>query len=130
MTYGPRTPRYGFEMGHVLLMFVIGLCFCVVAPLLVPFSVAWFAFAWVAWRHNLCYVYQRKYESGGLMWPYLFNRICVCLVLFQVFTFCVLLFKGAFYQVFLIVAFLPAFTLKFYKYAVCLCFVCAGEGAP
>lgn len=71
-------------MGHVLLMFLIGLSFSVVAPLLVPFSVAWFMFAWVAWRHNLTYVYQRKYESGGLMWPFVFNRICVCLGLFQV----------------------------------------------
>lgn len=62
-------------MGHIMLMFLIALAFAVVSPLVVPFSVLYFAFAWVAWRHNLCYVYQRKYESGegvgggaGLWW--------------------------------------------------------------
>jgi hypothetical protein len=117
LAYGPRTPRYGFEMGHVMLMYLIGLSFSVVAPLLVPFAVAWFAFAWVAWRHNLAYVYTRKYESGGLMWTFLFDRLCVCLALFQLFTFCVLLFKAAYVQAFLIAACLPAATLKFYRSA-------------
>jgi hypothetical protein len=32
------------------------------------------------------------------MWPYLFNRICVCLVVMQLFTFCVFLVKQAFVQ--------------------------------
>jgi hypothetical protein len=115
LTYGPRTPRYGFEMGHVLLIYLLSLTFSVVAPLLLPFSVAWFACAWVQWRHNLCYVYQRKYESGGLMWTYMFSRICICLVVMQLFTFCVLAVKGAFVQAFLIVAFLPALTVKFHR---------------
>ena len=115
LTYGPRTPRYGFELGHVLLIYLLSLTFSVVAPLLLPFSVVWFVFAWVQWRHNLCYVYQRKYESGGLMWTYIFSRICVCLVIMQLFTFCVLAFKGAYVQGFLLVAFMPALTIKFHR---------------
>ena len=115
ITYGPRTPRYGFEMGHVLLIYLLSLTFSVVAPLLLPFSVAWFVFAWVQWRHNLCYVYQRKYESGGLMWTFVFSRACVCLVAMQLFTFCVLAVKGAFVQGFLLVAFMPALTAKFHR---------------
>jgi hypothetical protein len=103
-------------MGHVLMMYLIALAFSVVAPLLVPFSVVWFMFAWVAWRHNLTYVYQRKYESGGMMWTFLFSRICMCLIIMQLFTFCVLLVKGAYVQAFLIVAFMPALTTKFYRY--------------
>lgn len=115
LTYGPRTPRYGFEMGHVLLMFLIALAFAVVSPLLLPFSVAWFAFAWVAWRHNLSYVYTRKYESGGLMWIFAFSRVVACLVIGQLFTFCVLVVRGAYWQGFLIVAFLPAITARYYR---------------
>ncbi|KAI8473306.1 MAG: hypothetical protein J3K34DRAFT_411580 [Monoraphidium minutum] len=115
LTYGPRTPRYGFEMGHVLLIYLLTLTFSVVAPLLLPISVIWFIFAWVQWRHNLAYVYQRKYESGGLMWTYLFSRICICLVIMQLFTFCVLIVKQAYVQSFLIIAFLPALTIKFYR---------------
>jgi hypothetical protein len=115
LTYGPRTPRYGFEMGHVLLIYLLSLTFSVVAPLLLPFSVVWFVCAWVQWRHNLCYVYQRKYESGGLMWTYVFSRVCICLVLMQLFTFCVLAVKGAYVQAFLIIAFMPALTMKFHR---------------
>lgn len=33
------------------------------------------------------------------MWPYLFNRICWCLVVMQLFTFCVFLVKQAYVQV-------------------------------
>jgi hypothetical protein len=102
-------------MGHVLLIYLLALTFSVIAPLLLPFSVIWFVFAWVQWRHNLCYVYQRKYESGGLMWTYMFSRICICLVTMQLFTFCVLAFKGAYVQAFLIVAFMPALTIKFHR---------------
>jgi hypothetical protein len=102
-------------MGHVLLIYLLALTFSVSAPLLLPFSVIWFLCAWVQWRHNLCYVYQRKYESGGLMWTYLFSRICMCLVIMQLFTFCVLAFKGAYVQAFLIVAFMPALTAKFHR---------------
>ncbi|KAF8073110.1 AAP5 [Scenedesmus sp. PABB004] len=116
LTYGPRTPRYGFEMGHILLMYLIALAFAIVSPLLLPFSVVWFAFAWLAWRHNLQYVYQRKYESGGMMWIFLFSRIVMCLVIGQLFTFCVLVVRGAYWQAFLIIAFMPALTARYYKY--------------
>jgi hypothetical protein len=102
-------------MGHVLLIYLLSLTFSVVSPLVLPFSVIWFVFAWVQWRHNLCYVYQRKYESGGLMWTYMFSRICICLVIMQLFTFCVFLVKGAYVQAFVIGAFLPVLTIQFHS---------------
>jgi len=99
----------------MLLMYLIALAFAIVSPLLLPFSVVWFAFAWLAWRHNLSYVYQRKYESGGMMWIFLFSRIVMCLVIGQLFTFCVLVVRGAYWQAFLIIAFMPALTLRYYR---------------
>jgi hypothetical protein len=103
-------------MGHMLLMYLIAMAFAIVSPLLLPFSVVWFAFAWLAWRHNLSYVYQRKYESGGMMWIFLFSRIIMCLVIGQLFTFCVLVVRGAYWQAFLIIAFMPALTLRYYRW--------------
>lgn len=99
----------------MLLMYLIAMAFSIVSPLLLPFSVVWFAFAWLAWRHNLSYVYQRKYESGGMMWIFLFSRIIMCLVIGQLFTFCVLVVRGAYWQAFLIIAFMPALTLRYYR---------------
>jgi hypothetical protein len=97
-------------------MYLIAFAYSVVSPLIVPFSVLWFMFAWVAWRHNLSYVYQRKYESGGMMWTFIFNRICTCLVIMQLFTFCVLLVKQAYVQATLIAVFLPVLTVKFNRW--------------
>jgi hypothetical protein len=34
----------------------------------------------------LIYNYQRKYESGGLMWPFFANRILVCCAIMVAFT--------------------------------------------
>jgi hypothetical protein len=41
----------------------------------------------------------RKYESGGLMWPVLFDRILVAYTMFGLFTACVFVVKRAFAQV-------------------------------
>lgn len=56
-------------------------------------------------------------RAGGRMWPYLFNRICVCLLVMQLFTCCVFLVKGAYVQAFVLVAAMPLLTLRFWRNA-------------
>jgi len=29
----------------------------------------------VLWRHAVLYIYVRKYESGGMMWPFIFKTM-------------------------------------------------------
>lgn len=60
-----RSPRYGFEYGQLMLMFLIGLAFCVISPLVLPFTLAFFLGAWMFWRYQALYVLVRKYESGA-----------------------------------------------------------------
>lgn len=59
-----RSPRYGFEYGQIMLMYLIGLAFCVISPLVLPFTLAYFMGAWLFWRYQMLYVLVRKYESG------------------------------------------------------------------
>ena len=44
-------------------------------------------------KHNnsyqLIFNYQRKYESGGLMWPFMVNRTLICCAIMVGFTGCV-----------------------------------------
>lgn len=56
------------------------------------------------------------------MWIFLFSRIVMCLVIGQLFTFCVLVVRGAYWQAFLTIAFMPALTGRFYK--------CVWQNAP
>lgn len=74
------SPRYGFEVGMVLLIFLIAFAFAVVSPILLPMALVFFAMAWLFWRWALLYVYVRKYEGGGTMWPFIFARVMVCMV--------------------------------------------------
>jgi hypothetical protein len=39
-----------------------------------------------ACRYQLLYNYQRKYESGGLLWQFFVNRVLVCCGIMVVFT--------------------------------------------
>jgi len=48
-----RSPRYGYEYGMLMLMFLIGLAFTVAAPLVPVFSLLYFLGAWVRRRRAL-----------------------------------------------------------------------------
>ena len=44
--------------------------------------------------YALCrYFYERTYESGGLMFEFVFNRIMICQLIFVFFTGCVFIVK-------------------------------------
>lgn len=36
--------------------------------------------------YQLMFNYQRKYESGGLLWHFFVNRVLVCCAIFAAFT--------------------------------------------
>ncbi|XP_074312172.1 CSC1-like protein At4g02900 isoform X2 [Silene latifolia] len=72
-TYEPRIQLY----------FLLGLAYCVVTPILLPFIIVFFAFAYLVFRHQIINVYDRKYESGAAFWPDVHRRILVALVISQ-----------------------------------------------
>lgn len=108
-----RSPRFGVEYGSSLLVALICLAFSIISPLIVLFGCAFFAATWVFWRYQLIYNYQRKYESGGLMWPFFANRILVCCAIMVAFTGCVMIVKKAFVQATLLWVAGLIFTLAF-----------------
>lgn len=55
--------------------------------------------SWVLWRHAVLYIYVRKYESGGLMWPFVFKTMLFIFCIFGVFVACVFAVKRAYVQV-------------------------------
>ncbi|GMH41955.1 hypothetical protein BSKO_09874 [Bryopsis sp. KO-2023] len=114
--YRPASIRFGREYGLLLLIFLIALCYSIVAPIIVPITALLFILSWVTWRYQVLYVFVRKYESGGRMWPVVFNRILYCLFLFQFFTSCVLLIKKSFTQAAILWITVPIILIRFRGY--------------
>ncbi|KAF8056000.1 ERD4 [Scenedesmus sp. PABB004] len=98
MRHAIRSPRYGVEFGSSLLVMLICLSFSIIAPLIVVLGVGFFAGMWAFWRYQLIFNYQRKYEAGGLLWPFYANRVLVCTFITVAFTGCVMIVKRAFVQ--------------------------------
>eukprot|EP00798_Chlamydomonas_sp_ICE-L_P013269 gene13269-19111_t len=96
--YTQTSPCYGAELGNISGVFLIGLAFSVL---------------WIFWRHSLLYVYIRKYESGGLMWPFIFTRIIWFMVIMVFFSCCVFIVKRAYIQAILLLFLAP---LALYRY--------------
>lgn len=70
----PRTQLY----------FLLGLVYSVVTPLILPFIIVFFAFAYVIYRHQIINVYDQKYESGAKFWPDVHRRILTGLIISQI----------------------------------------------
>jgi hypothetical protein len=95
----PASIRYGREPGLILLIFLIGVAYSVAAPLIMPFTLAYFATSYLVWRYQMIYVCVRCYESGGKMWPVYFAILQCCVGIFVLFSSSMLIFKKANVQV-------------------------------
>lgn len=116
MVWKPRSVRYGREYGIFMLVYVITLVYAVIAPIIIPLSLVYFCMSWVVWRYQVLYVFVRKYEGGGQMWPFVFNRILVILWLFQVFTSCILTMKKAYWQGAILWVTVPVILIKYWRW--------------
>eukprot|EP00210_Caulerpa_lentillifera_P008317 g7936.t1 len=114
--WAPRSVRYGREYGSLLLMFLISIAYSIVSPVILPITFAFFCLAWLIWRYQMLYVFVRKYESGGRMWPLMVNRLIFILWIFQIFTSCVLATKEAYWQAAILWVSVPIILRRFQMY--------------
>merc|ERR1712199_142135 len=84
--------------GTSLLMCLIGVVYSAPSPITVGVVAVYFLGMVVVARHHLIYVYSRNYESGGELWPVLFDRLIIILGSFAIFTSCQLLTMQAWFQ--------------------------------
>ncbi|CAN6445678.1 unnamed protein product [Victoria cruziana] len=69
---------------QIQLYFLLGLVYCVVTPILLPFIVVFFAFAFAVYRHQIINVYNQEYESAAAFWPAVHSRIITNMIISQV----------------------------------------------
>eukprot|EP00850_Spirogloea_muscicola_P008191 SM000043S15819 [mRNA] locus=s43:323436:330226:+ [translate_table: standard] len=65
------------------LYFLLGLVYCVIAPLLVPFLIVFFAFGYLVYRNQVINVYEPSYESAASYWPHIHGRLIAAQVIQQ-----------------------------------------------
>ena len=95
---GARSPRYGKEVGAVLLVYLVCLAYCAVSPTISAIAFAFFALAWLFWRYSALYLWERAYESGGRVFEAVFSGVLWSLAVAVFFTGCVFIVNQAYLQ--------------------------------
>ncbi|KAG0338810.1 hypothetical protein BG004_007067 [Podila humilis] len=112
-TRAPPQLPYGVLYANATLAFVIIMIYSTLRPLILVFGIIYFAVAYVVYKYQLLYVFFHPNESGGQMWPMVYNRLTVGLMIFQLTMVGLFMMKQAyFFGVFL--APLPAGTVWFW----------------
>ncbi|PIA30024.1 hypothetical protein AQUCO_05700019v1 [Aquilegia coerulea] len=82
--WAPGDINYATRVPNDLLIVTIVLCYSVIAPIIIPFGVAYFGVGWLVLRNQALKVYVPSYESYGRMWPHMHGRILAALIIYQV----------------------------------------------
>ncbi|XP_031113662.1 CSC1-like protein At4g02900 [Ipomoea triloba] len=99
---------------RIQLYFLLGLVYSVVTPILLPFIIVFFAFAYMVFRHQIINVYDQKYESGAAFWPDVHRRITIGLIISQLLLMGLMSTKDA-AQSTPVILVLPVLTIWFHK---------------
>ncbi|KAI3948229.1 hypothetical protein MKX01_014828 [Papaver californicum] len=100
---------------RIQLYFLLGLVYAVVTPILLPFIVVFFGFAYLVFRHQVINVYNQKYESGAAFYPDVQRRLITGLVISQLLLMGLMSTKGAVQSTPLLIA-LPVLTIWFHRF--------------
>ncbi|GAB2273385.1 hypothetical protein Dimus_008182 [Dionaea muscipula] len=112
---GPGSVDFPETLPSLQLYFLLGLVYAVVTPILLPFILVFFLFAYLVYRHQVINVYNQRYESVGAFWPHVHSRIIASLVISQLLLMGLLSTKEAVKSTPLLII-LPILTWAFHKY--------------
>ncbi|GKV01977.1 hypothetical protein SLEP1_g14475 [Rubroshorea leprosula] len=107
----------GFNSGEprIQLYFLLGLVYAAVTPLLLPFIIVFFGFAYIVFRHQIINVYNQEYESAAAFWPDVHGRVITGLVISQICLMGLLATKEAAQSTPFLIA-LPLLTICFHRF--------------
>ncbi|GAU42467.1 hypothetical protein TSUD_235360 [Trifolium subterraneum] len=111
----PGSVDYPETLPSLQLYFLLGIVYAVVTPILLPFILVFFAFAYLVYRHQIINVYNQQYESAAAFWPQVHSRIIASLIISQLLLLGLLSTKKAARSTPLLVL-LPILTFAFHKY--------------
>ncbi|KAF3560455.1 hypothetical protein F2Q69_00013905 [Brassica cretica] len=100
---------------RIQLYFLLGLVYAPVTPVLLPFIIFFFGFAYLIFRHQIINVYNQKYESAAAYWPDVHGRIISALIISQILLIGLMSTKGKAQSTPFLVA-LPILTICFHRF--------------
>jgi hypothetical protein len=109
----------GFYFGKFLaehcLVFTIVMVYSIIAPLILPIGLIYFASCFVVYKRQLLFCYEPEINCQGEFWPQCFHRCIIAVIASQFALICMLVFLEGFKQLpFLI--FLPPLTIIYENY--------------
>eukprot|EP01088_Endostelium_zonatum_P018412 TRINITY_DN5902_c0_g1_i1.p1 TRINITY_DN5902_c0_g1~~TRINITY_DN5902_c0_g1_i1.p1 ORF type:complete len:802 (-),score=169.85 TRINITY_DN5902_c0_g1_i1:14-2359(-) len=75
---------YGSAASVLIVYWTIGLVYCVMAPIIIPFVLFFFLCVYIRNRHNLLFSHLKVYEGGGYFYEQIFDLMLVGMFLFQI----------------------------------------------
>jgi hypothetical protein len=81
----PQVFDYPIIYANQAYYFTLVLIYGIISPFVLVTSLINFILAELVYKHQLMYVYNSRIETGGVLWKTMFNRICVTLILSQLF---------------------------------------------
>lgn len=109
-----KPPEFNYPQNYNMLLFffTIALVYSAMSPLILPFALIYFAVASMVYKYMLMYVYVTKMESGGKIWPVLFQTVMTSVIFFQVTMIIMMALKGGSLQAYCLIP-LPVLTLVY-----------------
>uniref|UniRef100_A0A0D6QTR2 CSC1/OSCA1-like 7TM region domain-containing protein n=1 Tax=Araucaria cunninghamii TaxID=56994 RepID=A0A0D6QTR2_ARACU len=82
--WAPGPFSYATRVPNDMLIVTIALTYSVIAPMILPIAILYFAVGWIVLRNQALKVYVPTYDSSGSMWPHIHTRIMAALILTQI----------------------------------------------
>eukprot|EP00243_Klebsormidium_subtile_P003337 TRINITY_DN16700_c0_g1_i1.p1 TRINITY_DN16700_c0_g1~~TRINITY_DN16700_c0_g1_i1.p1 ORF type:complete len:742 (-),score=286.06 TRINITY_DN16700_c0_g1_i1:415-2640(-) len=82
--WAPGQFNYGSLVPNDLLIVILGMCYAVIAPIILPFCIAYFGLSYVVKKNLALEVMVPDYESGGRMYPHIHKRFLASLFVSQI----------------------------------------------
>lgn len=114
----PHSARGSKEIAFMILIFVIGLAYAAVSPIILPVALLYFCLSWSFWRYAVLYFFERCYESGGRLFEKVFSQVVFCLFIFEAFTAAVFFANSAWYQGSILLVTTTLYLYEFHKWTV------------
>ncbi|GBG63700.1 hypothetical protein CBR_g39011 [Chara braunii] len=84
LAWKPGPFSYATAVPNDLLIMTLSLCYSIIAPLILPFGIVYFAFGLLVNRRRALNVCVPEFESNGAMWPHISCRILAALLTMQI----------------------------------------------
>ncbi|GAQ89688.1 early-responsive to dehydration stress protein [Klebsormidium nitens] len=82
-SWAPGSFSYGSTVPKDLLIVLLGLCYAVIAPIIIPFCIVYLGLGYIINKNLALEVKVPEYESGGRMYPHIHKRFVASLFIAQ-----------------------------------------------